>query len=299
MEVAARVESLLDLPEELLTQVALQCATCSRSAALELCRLAASCHTFCRLVMCDAAAAALPWGVAMESDLDWHNSRHQPSPQLYRAMASIESAEWQEWDLATTRSLQETLLGRSSSASCRLGEALLMYGGTLNGNFGPLLDDLLELRLDGEPPAGQVTVRVVRELESRGEGDPGPRRGHTMTSTTLRGELVACILGGWSDGEVAMAPHLLHTSSSGAVGSAGATGGGSGGSGGGSGGSGGSGTAEASARSYSWSLPSVSGAPPAGRAFHSTTEIAPSALLMYGGLGTGCCRTDVCSSNLS
>jgi len=85
-----------------------------------------------------------------------------------------------------------------------------------------------------------------------------------MTATALAdGEAVACLLGGWGEGEVPMVPHLLHSSGAG------------------------------SAPAFSWSCLDVRGVSPSRRAFHSTTEVAPSRLLVYGGLGVGCCRTDV------
>ena len=86
-----------------------------------------------------------------------------------------------------------------------------------------------------------------------------------MTATALAdGEAVACLLGGWGEaGEVPMVPHLLHSSGAG------------------------------SALAFSWSCPDVRGVSPSRRAFHSATEVAPSRLLVYGGLGPGCCRSDV------
>ena len=44
---------------------------------------------------------------------------------------------------------------------------------------------------------------------------------------------------------------------------------------------------------YTWRRLQVAGAEPEGRAFHSTTEVARGTLLLYGGLGPGCCRSDV------
>ena len=136
-----------------------------------------------------------------------------------------------------------------------------MYGGTLNGNFGPLLDDLLSLTVDRVN--GCLTAKMAAEPADGRDAtaDPGPRRGHSMTATTLaNGEPVACVLGGWSDGEVLMTAHLLHKDAD---------------------------------SIFRWQAPALSGTLPEGRAFHTATEVAPSRLVVYGGLGTGCCRTDV------
>eukprot|EP00961_Rhodomonas_salina_P272553 3683068-Rhodomonas_salina.2 len=46
-------------------------------------------------------------------------------------------------------------------------------------------------------------------------------------------------------------------------------------------------------RRYSWGRRAIAGEPPSPRAFHSATEVAPGQLLVYGGLGPGCCRTGV------
>ena len=86
-----------------------------------------------------------------------------------------------------------------------------------------------------------------------------------MTASALcDGEAVACIIGGWGDMERAMAPVLLHQLNE-----------------------------PESEHQYAWSEPETSGAEPEGRAFHSTSEVARCTLLVYGGLGNGCCRTDV------
>ena len=55
---------------------------------------------------------------------------------------------WHECDLETSRNRLLTLNSRSSSAGCCFEGQMLMYGGTLNGNAGPLLGDLLTLSLD-------------------------------------------------------------------------------------------------------------------------------------------------------
>ena len=81
-----------------------------------------------------------------------------------------------------------------------------------------------------------------------------------MTAVQLGGgEEVACILGGWSDGEVLMHPHVLRRGDD---------------------------------DLFHWAVLATSGLPE-GRAFHSATQVAPGRLLVYGGLGQGCCRYDV------
>ena len=44
---------------------------------------------------------------------------------------------------------------------------------------------------------------------------------------------------------------------------------------------------------YLWSDQRVAGTEPSPRAFHTATEVAPSVLVVYGGLGNRCCHTDV------
>ena len=252
---------LLDLPDELLVQCAVQLASFARRPEVYLSQLSAVNRTFARLLR-DDEAASMVWTVALHSGLGWHHDMgRRASAQLYHSLSTIKSAKWHKFSLVTSRSNALSLLGRSSSASCSLGSELLMYGGTLNGNFGPLLDDLLVLSVDRVN--GCITVRcAVEPEEGRDVGaDPGPRRGHSMTVTSLPGgEEVACIIGGWSDGEVPMMARLLHRDAD---------------------------------RVYHWRAPALSGSLPHGRAFHTATEVASSRLLVYGGLGTGCCRTDV------
>ena len=255
------VAELLDLPDELLSQCAAQCATVastSRDAATTLCRLAVTCHTFLRLVISDVEAAALAWSGVLR--LLGSPVQKQPSPQLYRSLSNVDRIWWDEWLLRAPPSCKQSLRGRSSSASCCLNGALLMYGGTLNGNMGPLLDDLLILHVDTINE--ELTVKHAREpAEGRGTADPSFRRGHTMTVTRLTsGEEVACVLGGWGHDEIPMQPYLLRQDADGV---------------------------------YRWECPVVSGDLPPGRAFHSATEVAPGRLLVYGGLGQGCCRVDL------
>lgn len=131
--------ALLDLGDDLLTQV----ASHSR-AAPELCRLAATCQLFARLLINDAASSQVAWSPALRHTLHWHDApAHAASRNLYRALSTIDLIEWHAYELIASRSRKHTLLGRSSSASCCIDNEILIYGGTLNGNAGPLLDDLL------------------------------------------------------------------------------------------------------------------------------------------------------------
>ena len=69
----------------------------------------------------------------------------RPSAALYRALATVE-LRWERagLDVAGPQSLiNMALTGRTGGALCRLRGQLLLYGGTLNGNFGPVLGDLL------------------------------------------------------------------------------------------------------------------------------------------------------------
>jgi hypothetical protein len=83
-----------------------------------------------------------------------------------------------------------------------------------------------------------------------------------MTGVQLvtSGEEAACVIGGWGEGHVPMQPHVLRRDDD---------------------------------ATYHWTAPTTAGSEPKGRAFHSATQIVPGCLLVYGGLGTGCCRTDV------
>ena len=90
---------------------------------------------------------------------------------------------------------------------------MLIFGGTLNGNFGPVLDDLLIAKYDRINHL--LTVRPAREEADSAEERPGARRGHSFTAASApafeSARLAACavVLGGWGDGEVEMVPHLV------------------------------------------------------------------------------------------
>ena len=136
----------------------------------------------------------------------------------------------------------------------------------------------------GPDPSRPPRLRVTRP-QLRGAPRPGRRRGHTMTTVRVLELDVAVVIGGWGHGEeVSMQPFLLscvHTHEAAAV----------------------SGAAVSSAAvssatvssaavssaagsrraanpnpnpnppSFQWEKPHITGAPPAGRAFHSTTAI--------------------------
>lgn len=181
---------------------------------------------------------------------------------------------WERCDQEVPARVARTLPGRTSSACCRLGDDMLIFGGTLNGNFGPVLGDLLLCTYDLTNEL--LTIRPAREAPSSSADDvsdsdvsdrPCARRGHSFTAATRcapdRPHSSACgvVLGGWSVGEVEMVPHLL-TGSSG--------------------------------DGFVWRALDVNGSRPEGRAFHSADAIGGgSRLIIYGGLGHNCCRDDI------
>ena len=251
--------SILDLGDDLLAAVAEHAED-----AQTRCRLAASCAAFRRLILCDVRTRALVWNPLVRIYRPLKADR-LPSPMLYQSLSSLQRLSWRPLSLEAPRSIaQHALAGRTGAASCRLEGVALVYGGTLNGNIGPLLGDLL--RLAHDRINGLLSIRPAREQQRSREAHPGPRRGHTMTASSVGGSPVAVVLGGWgSDGEETMMPHLLSATPDG----------------------------------YEWSLPALSGALPTGRAFHSATETAPGRLVAYGGLGSGCCRDDLALLDLS
>ena len=64
-----------------------------------------------------------------------------------------------ELRLRALRVIKASLRGRTGAALCRLCGQLLLYGGTLNGNFGPVLGDVL--RLNYGATAASLAVREV------------------------------------------------------------------------------------------------------------------------------------------
>ena len=192
------------LDEDLLASVAANCDT-----STDLCCLASSCKTFARLILQDAQSMAIVWEPLISQLID---SSLVPSPSalLFRALSTVDELEWQRARLTVSRASAAEIMcrlnGRTGSAACRIGDDILLFGGTLNGNAGPLLGDLLHLDYDAE---GQ-TLNVWPA--SAGGDAPEPCRGHSLSATTrdAGGAPVACQLGGWTDMGVApMAPTLL------------------------------------------------------------------------------------------
>ena len=243
--------TLLDLDDDLLAAVAM-----ATSNAQTRCHLAESCTALYRLIMSDIQARALIWAPLVRAYRPLKPDR-LPSSSLYNALSSLKRLSWTPLTLEAPRpSIRHQLEGRTGTASCRLEGEALVFGGTLNGNVGPLLGDLLHISHDRSN--GLLSLRPARE--QRSEARPGPRRGHTMTASSISGRPVAVVLGGWGEeGEEDMTPHILR----------------------------------ATPHGYEWSRPAVSGAIPVGRAFHSVNETAPGQLVTYGGLGSGCCRNDL------
>ena len=222
------ISHLLELHDDLLTNCAAQAAH-----AATLCRLSQSCKAFERLVLRDPSSAELVWAPALAharllADGSSSDGRAtdgartasdgsggalqpeailRPSAALYRALATVE-LRWERagLDVAGPQSLiKMALTGRTGGALCRLRGQLLLYGGTLNGNFGPVLGDLLCLDYARrERDAGTGVTGAGAGVSAEGRGDrpptlavrpasvtpralepphPGARRGHTMTAT--------------------------------------------------------------------------------------------------------------------
>ena len=285
MESAAIAHHLLDLPPELVAVVAAQVGD-----ATALCRLAQTCHLFHHLIHLDEhGSSRVCWEPLLRQlGVDWRPVEGPcASARLYRAFDEVR-VRWTPLDLIAGTRSAALLEGRTGSAGCVLSTgAALMYGGALNGNFGPVLSDLLTLEYDRA--ATTLTVRLANlsaaaEVDVADGATPGPRRGHTFTAANMHGRACGCILGGWGAGdEVGMAPWVLTAV---AVDSEGGDG--------------------AQSTAYAWSSPQCTGMPPEGRAFHSATCIGSSSsrsgsrsssrsstILVYGGLGSRCCRTDI------
>ena len=160
---SSNISHLLELHDDLLTNCAAQAAH-----AATLCRLSQSCKAFERLVLRDASSAELVWRPALtHARLLVHGTtndgtsqqHHRPSAALYRALATVE-LRWEPagldvaapqsalgrstiesviHDARAVRRIKASLTGRTGGALCRLGGQLLLYGGTLNGNHGPVL----------------------------------------------------------------------------------------------------------------------------------------------------------------
>lgn len=259
---------LLELPEELALRVLR-----ALPDAAALCRTSRTCKMLAALARLDVL-----WRERLRRDLGVIDSVHPaaPGPARFRSFFTLEGACWRRLRL-TSRDDSHHMLNprsdrpgrsqRTGSAACQLGSATLIFGGTLGGNFGPFLDDIFSITLDAVRECVHVqciSLGYGNEEESvrleMGEG-PGPRRGHTMTAVSLRQGLAAVVLGGWGSMSLDMQPHILIPT-------------------------------RAAKRGHIWSRPEISGTPPAGRAFHSATAISGGTVLVYGGLGEGCCRSD-------
>jgi hypothetical protein len=253
---------LLDLHEDALAAIAAHTAD-----AVDLCCLSAACRTFHRLIMEDDASTQLVWASLVAELIPVPPPERAPCAQLYRALSSCDDLRWLPTELKVCRAdpqrMKHGLVGRTGAAVCELAGASLLFGGTLNGNHGPVLGDLLVLDYDEASKSVSIWPAPMEVLDADGmEIHPGPRRGHSMTSTQLAdGSHVACVLGGWGYDELTMAPALLHVVDEGGL--------------------------------FRWSRPQVRGSLPDGRAFHTATEVARSSILVYGGLGSGCCRNDL------
>lgn len=264
MQLPEDVVHLIDIGDDCLISVA-----ASLLDTPSLLSLAATCKLLHSLILTQAASSVLVWSPLIASDFAWPPCE-RASPRLYQALSRVQHFRWHECDLETTRNRAITLNGRSSTAGCCFEGQMLMYGGTLNGNAGPLLGDLLTLSLDKINYL--LTVKLAKYSDSADEVDPGPRRGHSFTATSAHGLAshggrtpAVCLLSGWGYDEITMAPYLLTREGDG----------------------------------YRWTKPQVSGQEPEGRAFHSATEICPGLLCIVGGLGSGCCRTDVALLDLN
>jgi hypothetical protein len=272
------VSLLTDLEDGLLTQII---ELVGHPASL--CRLASAAVAFRRLVLRDAASAAQIWSRPLRC-IGWpavgagsdNAGEHPPSAALYRALSAISAASWSKPAAVDPPSSLASRWhgGITGAASCNLDGSRLLFGGTQNGNTGPVIDDLLVLEHDAV--GGVLRVQGAGVVAAGAmDVDPGARRGHTLTATTFADDTeVAVLLGGWGNREHSMEPYFLTSLLSPAP-------------------SGGADGDVNCRRVYRWSRRPIAGQPPAPRAFHSTTEVAPGVLLVYGGLGAAVGCTDV------
>lgn len=204
---------LADFEDDLLMQIASHLMD-----PLSLCRLGASAKTFRRLIMGDGAAATEVWSPLLQRiGCCPSNLPLPPSLRLFRNLSSISSTAWSSLRLRSgePQSLySQRLRGLTGAACCRLHSSLLLFGGTLNGNAGPVFGDLLLLRLN--TAAGELHVQLVvagddaADDDALGMGLPGARRGHSMTESSFAdGTPVAVLLGGWGYEEFSMDPFFL------------------------------------------------------------------------------------------
>jgi len=186
--------------------------------------------------------------------------------QRYRGFYTLNQLYWQPLgydDSDASRLLLQR--PRTGSATCQLGTSSLVFGGTLGGNSGPFVDDLFSVHFDCQ--SRRIGIRIIslgdEHDDEAGVGTgPGPRRGHTFTCVDVGGgRSVALVLGGWGYSELDMSPYLLTAT-------------------------------PRTPRGYTWTSPQISGTPPEARAFHSATDIGRGRVLVYGGLGRACCRSD-------
>ena len=147
------IHCLLELHDDLLTNCAAQSAH-----AATLLQLSQSCKAFERIVLRDPSSAELVWRPALtharllaQGTTADGLSQHRPSAALYRALATVD-LRWEQADLEVVvpqpvlpaasaraaRRIRASLTGRTGGALCRLYGELLLYGGTLNGNHGPV-----------------------------------------------------------------------------------------------------------------------------------------------------------------
>ena len=235
------IQTVAGLSEELI--LATVARICDPSV---LCLLAQCCCLF-RATVISAPATSVVWKPAL-TKLGWNDAGGYT---IYKRLATLHQLGWTTLSLGGVDPL---LFERSSAAGCVLKQEMVLFGGTVVGNTGPFLDDLLWLRLNG----GTLDAGTIVQ---HGALVPGSRRGHSLTTCYYSQGEVAVLLGGWGYQEIDMSPLLLLP------------------------------TADFPA-ACCWMAPEVTGQPPAPRAFHSCTQISPGVLLVFGGLGPGCCRAD-------
>ena len=202
-----------------------------------LCLLAQCCRVF-RETVIGAPTTSAVWQQAL-AKLGWNDAGGYTT---YKRLATLHQLGWTALSLG---GVDPVLFERSSAAGCVLDGEMLLFGGTVAGNSGPFLDDLVWLRLNG----GTLDVGAVLQ---HGTSLPGSRRGHSLTSCYYSKGEVAVLLGGWGDQEIDMSPLLLLP------------------------------TADFPA-ACCWMAPEVTGQPPAPRAFHSCTQISPGVLRLVRG----------------
>ena len=106
---------------------------------------------------------------------------YPPSARRFASLSKVTDVCWTAATITGERWVRGRLRGLTGTASCRLNGELLLYGGTLNGNAGPVFANLLSLTWDARLRTLGVRKARVRPTDAT----PKARRGHSLTATTI------------------------------------------------------------------------------------------------------------------